>query len=169
MTFGKLVEILEEEIETKVKGKRILHTKKIPILDANGTPQFLLGISEDITDRKGAEQDRDNLTSQLLQSQKMEAIGTLAGGICHDFNNLLQIVLGYSQIMLESKKEGDSDYSEIRQISPGWRERGAKLVQSLMAFRSRKAESQPNPINLNNQVDQLTKMLAMTIPKMIEN
>ncbi|WP_041245350.1 PAS domain-containing protein [Geotalea uraniireducens] len=83
---GALLDIPEETVQTGNKGTQILHTKKIPILDDTGTPQYLLGISEDITARK-------KLEEHLLQAQKMEAIGLLAGRIAHDFNNMLMAII----------------------------------------------------------------------------
>jgi len=166
MAGGKLVEILEEEINTKLKGKRILKTKKIPILDAKGTPKFLLGISEDITDRKRAEQEKENLRAQLLQSQKMETMGTLAGGIAHDFNNMLAIILGFSDMLLADKNEGDPGYEELRKIVKT-SEDAADLVQRIRIF-GRKAEMNLIPLDLNHQVDEATKLLSRTLPKMIE-
>ena len=166
MAGGKLVEILEEEINTKLKGKRILKTKKIPILDAKGTPKFLLGISEDITDRKRAEQEKENPRAQLLQSQKMETMGTLAGGIAHDFNNMLAIILGFSDMLLADKNEGDPGYEELRKIVKT-SEDAADLVQRIRIF-GRKAEMNLIPLDLNHQVDEATKLLSRTLPKMIE-
>ena len=97
------------------------------------------GIMRDVTEHKILQQ-------QLLQAQKMEAIGTLAGGVAHDFNNLLQVVLGYSEILLKGKQEGDHDYAGIKKISLAGK-RGADLVQSLLTL-SRKVEPQLLPVQL---------------------
>ena len=136
-----------------------------PIFDNSGSIIAAIEMVEDITERKKSREERLRLQDQLHQAQKMEAVGVLAGGIAHDFNNLLQIVLGYSEFMIQQKEEGEKDYADIQKIIEAGH-RGAELVQSLMIF-SRKTESQPTPINLNNQVDQLTKMLSRIIPKMI--
>ena len=78
------------------------------------------------------------LRSQLLQAQKMEAIGLLAGGIAHDFNNLLTVVLGFSDLLLVGKDERDPSYAKLQKINQAARN-GADLVQRILAF-SRKAE-----------------------------
>ena len=70
------------------------------------------------------EEEKEKLQAQLLQSQKMEAIGTLAGGIAHDFNNLLQVILGYSELMLELKDVDDPDYGDIQKVYQSAREWG---------------------------------------------
>ena len=84
---GSLLDIPEEKINTKSRGERILHTKKIPIFGEDNRPTYLLGISEDITDYKRME-------GELLNMRKLESIGVLAGGIAHDFNNILTVILG---------------------------------------------------------------------------
>ncbi|MEI7636218.1 MAG: PAS domain S-box protein [Syntrophus sp. (in: bacteria)] len=89
----EVVDIPEESLQTRNKGMRTLHTKKVPILNANGDPEYLLGISEDITDRKQMEEE-------LLRAHKLESLGVLAGGIAHDFNNLMAIVQGYIDLAL---------------------------------------------------------------------
>ena len=106
-----------------------------------------------------------NLEAQLLQAQKMEAIGTLAGGIAHDFNNLLQTVLGYSEFMLQRKKEGEPDYTDLQKIYQAG-ERGAALVKSLMTF-SRKIETKHVPLDLNQEITSFRDLLFRTIPKTI--
>ena len=84
------MDIPEESFQTPRSGKRILHTRKIPIMDKEGNPEYLLGISEDITERKNAEMELKKLEEERIKAQKLESIGTLAGGIAHDFNNMLQ-------------------------------------------------------------------------------
>lgn len=116
-------------------------------------------------DRKLAEVERNQLNARLLWSQKMEAIGTLAGGVAHDFNNLLQVILGYSSAMLGTMKEDDRDYFKTKQIMDAGR-RGGELVKGLLTF-SRKVEPQLAVVNLNQEVLQFQAFLSRTIPKTI--
>ncbi|MDZ7262582.1 MAG: ATP-binding protein, partial [candidate division KSB1 bacterium] len=96
----------------------------------------------------------------------MEAVGQLAGGIAHDFNNLLTGILGYSELLLMDMKPGQAGYEELSQIK-NVSLRARDLVQGLLAF-SRRAESHPRPINLNNEIQTVRKLLERTIPKTIE-
>jgi two-component system NtrC family sensor kinase len=82
---GKLQDIPEEPIKTRQKGLRILHTKKVPVMDRHGNVNFLLGISEDITERKRAEK-------QMIHTEKLVAIGQLVAGIAHEINNPISFV-----------------------------------------------------------------------------
>ncbi len=127
-------------------------------IDYSGKRAFLAFVM-DFTESKG-------LRSQLLQSQKMEAIGTLSGGIAHDFNNILTVVLGFSELLLAGREEGSPDYADLQKVIQA-AGKGADLIQRLLAF-SRKAESNPRPINLNHQVEQIKDMLTRAIPKMTE-
>jgi len=126
--------------------------------------KFQLAI--DITDRTRAEQEKENLSSQLLQAQKMEAVGTLAGGVAHDFNNLLQVVLGYSELILSDERLPAPYRADLERINQA-AGNAADLVQRLLTF-SRKTEVNPRPLNLNRRIEQLQKMLSRTMPKMIE-
>ena len=120
----------------------------------------------DITERKLAEQERENLRAQLLQSQKMETMGTLAGGIAHDFNNMLAIILGYSSFLLADKNEGDPEFEGLRNIEKT-AQIAADLVQRIRLF-GRRAEMNPVPMDLNSQIDEVTRLLSHTLPKMID-
>lgn len=125
----------------------------------DGTILGYQGMVRDVTEYK-------QLQNQLVHAQKMEAVGTLAGGVAHDFNNLLQVVLGYSDLILSDEQfpaQFKEDLTKINQAAKN----GADLVQGLLAF-SRKAEAKPRPLNLNRRIEQLQKMLSRTIPKMIE-
>jgi PAS domain S-box-containing protein len=128
-------------------------------LDEEGKVVGYQGIIRDMTERKKLEQ-------QLLQSQKMEAIGTLAGGIAHDFNNLLTVILGYSELIVSEKNEGDRDYEDLKKVIHAGRS-AADMVQQILAF-SRKTETKFWPINLNKQIPQLRKMLSRLIPRTTE-
>ncbi len=121
---------------------------------------FLGGVSiyEDITEKK-------KLEAQLQQAQKMEAVGTLAGGIAHDFNNILQAISGYTQILLMGKEADNPDYEKLEAIEKS-AQRASDLTKRLLIF-SRKTESKLRPIDLNKEIEQVSKMLERTIPKMI--
>lgn len=130
-----------------------------------GVPH-IIGITRDVTDAKRAEEEKEQLQAQLQQSQKMEAIGTLTSGISHDFNNLLQAVIGYAETMLLKKIENDHDYSSLKGILEAG-EKAAYLVKQLLLF-SRKAETERKPFDLNQGIYQAKIILERTIPKMID-
>ena len=117
-----------------------------PVRDASGNIINFVGVKRDVSREV-------ELQRQLLQAQKMEAVGTLAGGVAHDFNNLLQAVLGYSELMLQRKKEGERDYADLQKIYQAGK-RGADLVKSLLTF-SRKVETKHVPVNLNQEITQV--------------
>ncbi|MGO9118407.1 MAG: PAS domain S-box protein [Desulfomonilaceae bacterium] len=127
--------------------------------DKDGNILGSRGFIRDITEQK-------NLQRQLLQSQKMEAIGTLSGGIAHDFNNLLTVVMGFSELLLAEKDRKHPEYADLQKIFHAARS-GAELVQRLLMF-SRKSEPKPVPMNLNKRIVQVEKLLRRTIPKMID-
>ncbi len=117
------------------------------------------GIVEDVTERRFLEE-------QLRQSQRMEAIGKLAGGVAHDFNNLLTAIVGYSQVTLSSLDKSDPRRQNIEEVYRAGK-RAADLTRQLLAF-SRKQILQPRDINLNRVIADLEKMLRRLIGEDIE-
>jgi PAS domain S-box-containing protein len=163
MSTGEPV-ALESE---KIRGADTSHLKiqAFPTFGSKGEVSGCVKVVQDVTYERKAEEDRENLEKQLLQSQKMEAIGTLAGGIAHDFNNLLQAVLGYSDLLiLKGKRDGFGQHElmEIRKAA----ERASELTKQLLTF-SRKVESSLRPVDLNHEIGQVFNILNRTIPKMI--
>ncbi len=161
LTNNELVDIQEEQIQSDNKGERILHTKKLPILDNEGKPQYLLSISEDITEYKQTEEERIKLVDQLQHSQRLEAIGRLAGGVAHDFNNILTGIIGYSEMLLSSLPEESPDYEDTLEIRKA-AERAAALTSQLLAF-SRKQIINPKVVDINNLIYESSSMLMRLI------
>jgi PAS domain S-box-containing protein len=120
-----------------------------------------LEIATDITDRKKAEEEKEKLEVQLRQAQKMEAIGQLAGGVAHDFNNILTAIIGYGNILQMKLKEGAPLRIYVDQILAS-SNRAAHLIQSLLAF-SRKQIINTQPVNLNKLVLRIEKLLVRVI------
>jgi anti-anti-sigma factor len=134
--------------------------------DAQGNPRGLLGITRDITDRKKSELERGRLQEKLLQSQKMEAIGTLAGGVAHDFNNLLTGILGHSSMIL-SRSGLDPEIAESASVIEEAARRGAELTTSLLGFARRGALARV-PVDLDQCVRDLVRLLKPTLDRRIE-
>lgn len=106
--------------------------------------------------------ERQRLQSQVIQAQKMEAVGRLAGGVAHDFNNLLTIINGYSDLLLMSNLPAEDNVRESIAIVRDAGERAARLTQQLLAF-SRKAVVEPKVIDLNELVSNSARLLRRLI------
>ena len=128
-------------------------------MDDGGT--FWHGIIGDITDRKRAEEERQELQVQLLQAQRMETVGRLAGGIAHDFNNLLTAIIGSSSLILATMASDDPNRElaiEINEVG----ERAAQLTRQILAF-SRRQVLKPRTLVLNEVVLGIEPLLRRTI------
>lgn len=129
------------------------------LFDNNGKPEGFQGITRNISERK-------QLEEQLRQSQKMEAIGVLAGGVAHDFNNILQAIFGYTDLASTSLSEDDPGFGYIKEIRRS-ADRAADLTRQLLAF-GRKQILIPRDINLNDLINDLLKMLKRLISEDIK-
>jgi signal transduction histidine kinase/CheY-like chemotaxis protein len=112
------------------------------------------------------EEQKEQLEGQLRQSQKMEALGRLAGGVAHDFNNLLTVIKGHSELILDRMTAGDHVLTSGEQIRKA-ADRAAALTRQMLAF-SRKQALQPKVLNVNALVDDLGKLLKRLMPEDIE-
>jgi len=160
MSSGNPKFVSEEPVTNpETKQTRWFQTIKMPLRLPGEYSVTLLGVATEITERKELEQ-------QLLQSQKMEAVGQLAGGVAHDFNNILTAIVGYADL-LAAELRGDSrqleDVEEIRKAA----RRAAALTRQLLSF-SRKEVLEPKIIDVNDVVMNLDKMLRSLISENIE-
>jgi PAS domain S-box-containing protein len=118
-------------------------------------------LETEIAERQQAEQERERLRAQLAQAQKMESVGRLAGGVAHDFNNMLGVILGHAELALEQLRPGDAVASDIREIRRA-AERSADITRQLLAF-ARKQTVAPRLLDLNTTVEGLLRMLRRLI------
>ncbi|HYM13074.1 MAG TPA: PAS domain S-box protein [Bryobacterales bacterium] len=165
----KLYEQLRSgEMPSFVFEKRYIHkggesvwvrTSVSRLRDAQGQPADVIVLTENITRRK-------RLEEELLQSQKMEAIGRLAGGVAHDFNNLLTVILGYTQMLLGELRRDDPLREHAAAVLTA-AERASELTHQLLAF-SRRQVLQPKVVNLNAALAETERMLQRVIGEDIE-
>jgi two-component system NtrC family sensor kinase len=130
-----------------------------PLTDAAGAITHYLGIKEDVTTQK-------HLQNQLRHAQKLEAVGQLAGGVAHDFNNILQVINGYGTLMQMAMPEQDANRNALGEILKA-AERAAHLTHSLLAF-SRKQVMDTKTVDLNAVVTNVDKFLRRVIGEDIQ-
>ena len=126
--------------------------------DDGGRALRMSGACTDVSERRQAEDERERLRVQLTQSQKMEAVGRLAGGVAHDFNNMLNVILGYAEIALNATDPAAGLYGDLQEIQTAAL-RSADLTRQLLAF-ARKQTVNPRVLDLNDIVSGMLKMLS---------
>ncbi len=155
---------LEADFRCK-DGRIITGLMSARILTLKGV-KCILSITRDITERKRAEEEREQLQAQLLQAQKMESIGRLAGGVAHDFNNMLQAILGNVALATEETPPSNPIWEHLVEIQKA-AERSAALTRQLLAF-ARKQTVSPKVLDLNDTVAGMLKMLQRLVGENIQ-
>ena len=140
-------------------AKQYVEIKSYPITDVSGKVVSAIETISDITEKR-------KLGEQLQQAQKMEAVGTLAGGVAHDFNNILTAIIGYGNIVKMKMGPDDPQRASIDQILAA-SERAAHLIQGLLAF-SRKQIINPKPVEVNSIIQNVEKLLRRLIGEDLE-
>ena len=149
------------------KDGTIVHTEVISrcVRNQDGSIGHYVAMIQDITTRKLTEEKAKTLQAQLLQSQKLEAIGTLAGGIAHDFNNILAAIIGYADMAKEVAEKGTPLARDLDQILKAGH-RAKELVRQILVF-SRQSETEPINLMPSNIVKEVIKLLRPTLPSTI--
>ena len=144
---------------------RLIPVEVASTMVSGGGGDRVISVMRDISERKKDEEEKSRLQAQLQQAQKMEAIGALASGVAHDFNNILQVIGGYTQLLMRLETLNDKGRGCTLEIEKA-AARASELVKGLMTF-SRKVEPEFKAVDLNKEITQAVKVLERTIPRMI--
>ena len=153
MTYPEKIDFAEDG------HHELLETTKTPMYDGSGRLTGVLGIGRDIT-------ERTHLQNQLAQAQKMESVGRLAGGVAHDFNNMLSIILGNAELVMEDLGENSPFSDHLKEILNA-AVRSSDLTRQLLAF-ARKQAISPEVLDLNAAVEGILSMLKRLIGEDIQ-
>ncbi len=179
---GKQDQAFYRDLWETIRGGRIWHGRMVnrrkdgtlftdestisPVKDGSGKIINYVAVKRDITEHLRASEEKDLLVQQIHQAQKLESVGRLAGGVAHDFNNMLSVILGYGEIVLQKLNPGDPLRDDVKEIVEASR-RSAALTRQLLAF-SRQQILQPEEVNLNDLLHALEKMLRRLIGEDID-
>ncbi|OGF68272.1 MAG: hypothetical protein A2Y62_02840 [Candidatus Fischerbacteria bacterium RBG_13_37_8] len=170
--INKLKEGINQYYKTEKRYKRrngdILwaSTTVTLIRDEHQVPLHFIAMVEDISQRKKTELEKEHMQEQLLQVQKLEAVGLLAGGIAHDFNNLLTTIIGYAELGMSKVKDEEPIMNNLKHIHSDSM-RGVKLIRQLLLF-SRKQPMSHELLNLNSIINDMLSLLERLIGENID-
>ncbi len=163
---GKPSESLEWETIRPDGEKRYLEISASLMKNSEGQPSGFRGIARDVTRQRLDREEKERLEGRLQQSQKMEAIGTLAGGIAHDFNNILTSIIGYAELALSIVEKGSMQEDNIKEVIKAG-SRATELVRQILAF-SRQSAQELKPIMPSHIIKEAIKLLRSATPTTID-
>ncbi len=134
--------------------------------NSDGQALYFISSVNDISENKRAEEEKQKLEAQLQQAQKMESVGRLAGGVAHDFNNMLSVILGYAEMVMAKTDPSSELYADLQEIHNAG-VRSANITRQLLAF-ARKQTINPEVLDLNETVESILKMLRRLIGEDID-
>ncbi|OGX10357.1 MAG: hypothetical protein A2Y06_03560 [Omnitrophica WOR_2 bacterium GWA2_37_7] len=144
----------------------IIVTTGVPILDPEGKMVGYRGVNRDITKTKQASDEKENLQRQLLQSQKMESIGTMASGIAHNFNNILATIRGYTEMALDDTDQNSRTHSDLQKVIKGVIS-AQKLAQQMLIY-SRSYKEEAQNIAISPVIKEVLSMFKASVKGAIE-
>ncbi|MDD2736439.1 MAG: PAS domain S-box protein [Desulfuromonadaceae bacterium] len=150
----------DEQQTTPTGGTLWLRTSKVPLRNEENKVTAVLGIYDDITERKRVLEEKLELEKQFQQTQKLESLGVLSGGIAHDFNNILAIIMGYCSLTKMDYETAEENIPEIEKAA----ERAAGLCRQMLAYAG-KAQLSMVQVNMWTLVDEMVTMLKATLPQ----
>ncbi len=156
----------EHRCRRKDGGEVIVESSAMPVVDDSGVVVGFRGIDRDITERRQQEEERRQLEARLNQAQKMEAIGTLAGGIAHDLNNILTPILGYAEMAIHQTR-GDRGLNDKLRVIHQAALKGAGLIRQILAF-SRRQPLVKQVLDINKRITENFAILRRLIREDIE-
>ncbi len=169
--YGRSFVTPEVCVSVRMRGRhkdgswRILETIGKSLLNRAGR-LFIVITSHDITERNRAEEEKNTIEAQFIQSQKMDSVGRLAGGVAHDFNNMLSVIIGHAGMLSYQLAPTDPLHSNVLEIKNAAL-RSADLTRQLLAF-ARKQTISPKVLNVNDAVSNILKMLKRIIGEDID-
>jgi PAS domain S-box-containing protein len=166
------VEARQESWEDEYRFKRadgsyaLVHDRGFVMRDESGVATRMVGGMRDLTERQKAERARESLEAQLRESQKMEAIGRLAGGVAHDFNNILGAILGNLELARQDSAKNPQTLESLHEIGKAGH-RAKELVQQILSF-SRRQPTERRRVDLPNVVEESIRLLRATLPARVQ-
>jgi two-component system, cell cycle sensor histidine kinase and response regulator CckA len=150
------------EVTGQDGSKRIVSAVNIPLVGQN----VMVSTVQDVTERIRNEKEHQRLQEQLTQAQKMESVGRLAGGVAHDYNNMLSVIIGYTELAMDKVRKDDPLHSDLAEILKAAR-RSTEITRQLLAF-ARKQTIAPKVVDLNAIVESMLRMLGRLIGEDID-
>ncbi len=157
---------IEYRITTRDGQQKVVHAIGEDLQDESENSVQTIGVLQDITERVKTMSEKEHLETQLRQSQKMEAIGTLAGGIAHDFNNILSAIIGFSEMAKDDAPEDSTIRSDLHEVLIAGK-RAKDLVNQILAF-SRQSDKELKPVRMHLIVKEVMHMMRASLPATIK-